>query len=416
MERTILHVDMNSCYASIECLHNPGIRHLPVAVGGDVEARHGIILAKNEHAKKFGIKTGEALWQAKEKCPKLIIIQPRYDLYLRFSRLARQIYADYSDQIEPFGLDEAWVDVTGSTHLYGDGETIAQTIRERVKFELGITVSVGASWNKVYAKLGSDYKKPDAVTVFTRDNYRDLVWPLPVDDLLYVGRATGRKLHERSVHTIGELANTDPRWLRSWFGKWGDVLYTFANGEDPSPVAQAGDEAIIKSIGNSTTTPRDLMNEQDAAIIFYMLAESVAERLRDHGFLARTVQISLRDNGLFTFERQCKLAQPTCLSGELHTAAMKLLRANYNWIKPLRSIGIRATDLVPATSPTQLTLFEDQAQRERYERLERSIDDIRRRFGHYAVCRAVCTMDKTLNNISPKDEHTIHPVGFFKAI
>ena len=416
MERTILHVDMNSCYASIECLHNPGIRHLPVAVGGDVEARHGIILAKNEHAKKFGIKTGEALWQAKEKCPKLIIIQPRYDLYLRFSRLARQIYADYSDQIEPFGLDEAWVDVTGSTHLYGDGETIAQTIRERVKFELGITVSVGASWNKVYAKLGSDYKKPDAVTVFTRDNYRDLVWPLPVDDLLYVGRATGRKLHERSVHTIGELANTDPRWLRSWFGKWGDVLYTFANGEDPSPVAQAGDEAIIKSIGNSTTTPRDLMNEQDAAIIFYMLAESVAERLRDHGFLARTVQISLRDNGLFTFERQCKLAQPTCLSGELHTAAMKLLRANYNWIKPLRSIGIRGTDLVPATSPTQLTLFEDQAQRERYERLERSIDDIRRRFGHYAVCRAVCTMDKTLNNISPKDEHTIHPVGFFKAI
>lgn len=229
-------------------------------------------------------------------------------------------------------------------------------------------------------------------------------------------RATGRKLHERSIHTIGQLANTDPRWLRSWFGKWGDVLYTFANGEDRSPVAQAGDETIIKSIGNSTTTPRDLVNEQDASVIFYMLAESVAERLRDHGFLARTVQISLRDNGLFSFERQCRLSQPTCLSGELHTAAMKLLRANYNWVKPLRSIGIRGMELVPASSPTQLTLFEDQAQRERYERLERSIDDIRRRFGHYSVCRAVCTMDKTLGNISPKDEHTIHPVGFFKAI
>lgn len=176
------------------------------------------------------------------------------------------------------------------------------------------------------------------------------------------------------------------------------------------------DETIIKSIGNSTTTPRDLVNEQDASVIFYMLAESVAERLRDHGFLARTVQISLRDNGLFSFERQCKLSQSTCLSGELHTAAMKLLRANYNWVKPLRSIGIRGMELVPASSPTQLTLFEDQAQRERYERLERSIDDIRRRFGHYSVCRAVCTMDKTLGNISPKDEHTIHPVGFFKAI
>lgn len=416
MDRTILHIDMNACYASIECLHRPGIRHLPVAVGGDVEARHGIILAKNQLAKQYGVKTGEALWQARDKCPGLVIVPPNYPLYLRFSRLAREIYSDYSDQIEPFGLDEAWVDVSGSTHLYGNGEKIANEIRERIKFELGITVSIGVSWNKIYAKLGSDYKKPDATTIFTRGNYKELIWPLPVEELLYVGRATSRKLRERSVTTIGALAQTDPSWLRSWFGKWGDVLYTFANGYDTSPVARAGDESIIKSIGNSTTTPRDLKDEQDASIIFYMLAESVAERLRDHGFMGRTVQISLRDNNLYSFERQCKLKQPSCLSGELHDAAMKLLRANYNWYRPLRSIGIRAMDLVTATSPMQLTLFEDQVRREKAEQLERSIDDIRRRFGHYSVCRAVCTMDDTLHNISPKDEHTIHPVGYFKAM
>ncbi|MEA5060540.1 MAG: DNA polymerase IV [Candidatus Pelethousia sp.] len=415
MERTILHIDMNSCYASIECLHRPGIRHLPVAVGGDVEARHGIILAKNDYAKKFGIKTGEALWQAREKCPQLVIVPPRYELYIRFSRLARAIYADYSSQIEPFGLDEAWVDVSGSTYLFGDGERIANQIRERVKFELGITVSIGVSYNKVFAKLGSDYKKPDAVTVFTKDNFRDKVWPLPVEDLLYVGRATQRKLYERRITTIGQLANTDPNWLHTWFGKWGYVLSAFANGQDTSPVMEAGDEAIIKSVGNSTTTPRDLINEHDASIVYYMLTESVAARLREHGFLARTIQISLRDNGLYSFERQIKLPAPTCLSSDLHRAAMQLLRANYQWIKPLRSIGIRAIDLIPAESPRQLMLLEDEAARERRERLERTVDDIRRRFGYYAVCRASCTLDKTLNNINPKDEHTIHPAGYFKA-
>jgi DNA polymerase-4 len=416
VERTILHVDMNSCYASIECLHRPEIRHLPVAVGGDVEARHGIILAKNEHAKHYGIKTGEALWQAREKCPKIVIVPPRYDLYLRFSRLARAIYADYSTQIEPFGLDEVWIDVTGSTHLFGNGEHIANEIRERVKYELGITVSVGVSYNKIFAKLGSDYKKPDAVTVFTRENYKDRVWPLPVEDLLYVGRATQRKLYERQVTTIGQLANTDPQWLHSWFGKWGYILHSFANGRDTSPVMQAGDESIIKSVGNSTTTPRDLMNEQDASIVLFMLAESVASRLRDHGFLTKTVQISLRDNGLYSFERQIKLPCPTCLSSELHKAAMVLLRANYQWIKPLRSIGIRGADLIPANSPKQLTLLEDETAREKQERAERTVDDIRRRFGHYSIYRASCIQDKTLNNINPKGEHIIHPVGYFKAL
>ena len=413
MGRAILHIDMNSCYASIECLHHPEIRHLPVAVGGDVEARHGIILAKNELAKRAGVKTGEALWQAKQKCPDLVIVPPHYQLYLRFSRMARAIYAEYTDLIEPFGLDEAWIDVSGSG-IFGDAVEIAETIRKRVKFELGITVSIGVSFNKIFAKLGSDYKKPDAVTVFGKDDYREKVWPLPVEELLYVGPATTRKLRARCIRTIGDLAQTDPSLLHSWLGKMGYVLHAFANGNDPSPVAPLGEEAIIKSIGNSTTTPRDLTCEEDVNIIFYVLAESVAARMRENGFRAKTLQISLRDTDLFSFERQCKLESPSCLASELHDAGMRLLRDNYRFRKPLRSVGIRGMDLVPIQTAMQLNFFEDPVRREKRERLEVAVGELRRRFGHAAVSRAVTMCDPSLGTINPKDDHTIHPVGYFK--
>ena len=413
MGRAILHIDMNSCYASIECLHHPEIRHLPVAVGGDVEARHEIILAKNELAKRAGVKTGEALWQAKQKCPDLVIVPPHYQLYLRFSRMARAIYAEYTDLIEPFGLDEAWIDVTGSS-VFGDAVEIAETIRKRVKFELGITVSIGVSFNKIFAKLGSDYKKPDAVTVFGKDDYREKVWPLPVEELLYVGPATTRKLRGRCIRTIGDLARTGPSLLHSWLGKMGYVLHAFANGNDPSPVAPLGEEAIIKSIGNSTTTPRDLTCEEDVNIIFYVLAESVAARMRENGFRAKTVQISLRDTDLFSFERQCKLESPSCLASELHDAGMRLLRDHYRFRKPLRSVGIRGMDLVPIQTAMQLNFFEDPVRREKRERLEVAVDELRRRFGHAAVSRAVTMCDPSLGTINPKDDHTIHPVGYFK--
>ena len=415
--RSVLHIDMNACYASIECLYDPSIRNLPVAVGGDVEARHGIILAKNQIAKRFGVKTGEALWQAKQKCPELHIVPPHFDRYLRFSRMAREIYADYTDLVEPFGLDEVWCDVTGTQKLRECGmEALANEIRERVKFELGITVSVGASWNKIFAKLGSDYKKPDAVTVFTPENYRDKVWPLPAADLLGVGRATERKLALRGIRTIGDIAAAPPSMLRGFLGKWGLILHDFAAGYDSSPVARAGDEAVIKSIGNSTTTPRDLCCDEDAGIVYWMLCESVAERMRESGFLCRGVQVHIRDNELASFERQMKLESPTCLASTLHDAAMRLLRENWDWHKPLRSIGMRATDLLPASTPVQCSIFEDSERQEKRERLERSVDDLRRRFGHYCVGRAVCVSDPTLRNISPKDEHVIHPVGYFKAV
>lgn len=279
MERVILHSDCNSFYASVECLHRPEIRDKPVAVGGEPEHRHGMILTKNLIAKKYGVKTGEPLWKAKQKCPELIIINPDYKLYMRFSEMARKIYLDYTDRVEPFGIDECWLDVTGSTGLFGNGEKIAQEIRGRIKYELGITVSVGVSFNKVFAKLGSDYKKPDAVTVIAKENYKNIVWPLPVEDLLYVGPATKRKLNSYGINTIGKLANMPQNYLHSYFGKWGDMLHDFSNGIDYSPVAEYNHIREVKSIGNSTTTIRDLVNNEDVKMVLFVLAGSVGRRM-----------------------------------------------------------------------------------------------------------------------------------------
>jgi DNA polymerase-4 len=413
MDRVILHADLNNFYASVECLYRPELRGLPVAVGGDPEARHGIILAKNYPAKKFGVKTGEAIWQAKQKCPGLVVLKPNYRLYLRFARMARQIYADYTDLIEPFGLDEAWLDVTGSRGLYGDGKEIADEIRARIRSELGITASVGASFNKIFAKLGSDMRKPDFTTPVTRDNYRDTVWTLPAGDLLYVGPATARKLTERGITTIGALAKTDLSFLRAWFGKWGEVLHAFANGLDASPVTAMGEEALIKSIGNSTTTPRDLINNEDVSVILYVLCESVAMRLREHGLECRTVEIQIRDNALFSFVRQKKQSRPTNLACELHRAAFELFQQNYSWGRPVRSIGVRGCELLPADGPAQLSILGDEMKRCRMERLEAAMDDVRRRYGNLSVHRALLLSDRSLRAIDPKADHVIFPVGYF---
>lgn len=415
MDRVILHADINSCYAAIEQLHHPELRGKPVVVGGDVEARHGIVLTKSQEAKPYGIQVGMALWQARDRCPNLIIVPPNYKLYLRYSREIRRLFSDYTDQIEPFGLDEAWLDVSGSTHLFGNGSTIAEEIRQRVKDELGVTVSVGVSWNKIFAKLGSDYKKPDAITIIDKNNFREVVWPLPAEDLLSVGRATRSKLYNYGVFTIGDIANTDPGLLKRWFGKWGTILSIFANGQDTSPVTRMGDEAVIKGVGNSTTTPRDLYNENDVKIIYYNLAESVAARLREQGLQGQTVAISLRDNELFSFTRQMKLNRATCLSSEICAAAMALVRTNFHFEKPLRSIGVRVTDLSSQYENIQLTMYGDELQRERQMRLEQTVDDVRRRFGHYAIGRAVYSLDPKLRQFNAKGDHVIHPIGFFKG-
>ena len=413
MERIILHSDCNSFYASVECLHHPEIREKPVAVGGDIEQRHGIILAKNQLAKQFHVSTGEAIWQAKQKCPELIVLPPDFPLYLRFSRLARDIYLDYSSRVEPFGLDEAWMDITSRENQKDKGEKTAQEIRKRIREELGITVSIGVSYNKIFAKLGSDYRKPDAVTLITKENYRQIAWPLPLSDLLYVGPATKRKLNGFGVHTIGELAQTPVEILRSKFGKIGDILWCFSNGLDSSPVADFQNDPVVKSIGNSTTTPRDLERDEDVKIILYVLADSVARRLREQGLKGRTIHFSVRDNSLFSFTRQKTLGFYTNLTEEIAGEALSLFREHYQWKRPVRSIGISVSDLEAGTICSQTSLFCDEVKREKMERLDNTVDRLKARFGTFAVQPAVLLKDRNLSGFDPKNDHIIHPVGYF---
>lgn len=410
MESVILHIDCNKFYASVECLHNPEIRNKPVAVGGSPETRHGIILTKNEIASKYGITVGEPLWKAYQKCPDLIVVPPNFPLYVRFSNMARNIYKDYSDYIEPFGLDENWIDVTGDKR---GGENIALEIKERVKSELGITVSIGVSFNKTFAKFGSDYKKPDAVTVITKDNYKDIVWKSPCSDLLLVGPATTRKLAGYGIYTIGDLAQSDIGFIKSILGKNGVVIHNFANGIDPSAVSHKDDERALKSIGNSTTTPRDMVTDDDVKSVITVLGESVARRMREQGVRGKTVTITVRDKNLYHFTRQCKLQNSTDVSIEIINAAMKIFRENYVWNNPIRSIGVAVSDF-NVDEGVQYDLSGTVEKREKLERLEKAVDNIRQRFGNYAVQRASLLKDEKLSRFNPHDDHNIHPVGYFK--
>lgn len=413
LERVILHSDINSCYASIEILHHPELRGKPVAVGGDPEARHGIVLAKDDIAKKCGVKTGMALWQAKRLCPEITILPPRMDLYLRFSAMAHELYADYTDMQQSFGIDESWLDVTGSCSLFGDGFEIAKEINRRMKEELGITVSIGVSWNKIFAKLGSDYKKPDAITVISKENYKSLVWPLPAKELLYVGRSTERKLITMGVNTIGDLARMDPKLLKSRLGKIGVILHSFASGNDTSPVLLEDYSSPIKSIGNSTTTPRDLESDDDVWLILYILSESVGRRLRDNGFKCSVVEISIRDNELYCFSRQKKLFTPTNVTKEIVDEGFKLFKESYNWHKNIRSIGIRGADLVIDSIPIQTDIFMNSEKRIKQEKMDEVVDEIRKRFGYTSIQRAVMYTDKDLSRLNPHEEHVVHPHGYF---
>lgn len=410
-ERTILHVDCDAFYASVECLLNPSLRGKPVAVIGDPELRHGIVLAKSQEAKQCGVQTGDAIWRAKQKCRELTVVPAQFNQYLKFSRLSKEIFADYSDRCESFGLDESWIDLTGCTRLFGEGPLVANEIRRRMKSELGITASVGISFNKVFAKLGSDMNKPDGVTVIPYDSFKDKVWPLPVKDLLYVGRATTRKLASYGITTIGALAQTSVDFLERRFGKVGRMLWLFANGLDTAPVSNIGAKSLIKSVGNSITAPRDLVSNADIRITLYTLCESVAERLREHSFRCRTVVITIRDNELFSYERQMKLERPACTAKEIFGAAYALYLKHHTGGKPVRSLGVRAANLL-LLDPVQLSLYQDVAKAQAQERLEEAIDDMRGRFGHFCIQRGLMLTDPQLSAINPVEDHIIHPIGF----
>ena len=401
-DRTILHSDLNSFYASVEIRNDPALADQPVAVGGDEQARHGIVLAANQLAKRHGIRTAEALWSARRKCPELVIVRPHFDEYARFSQAVRQIYLDYTSQIEPMSLDEAFLDVTGSRSLFGDGEAIAHTIRRRVKRELGLTGSVGVSFNKIFAKLGSDYKKPDAVTVFSRENYRALVWPQPAANLLYVGRATAKKLAGIGVHTIGDLAAADPAALHMLLGKMGPMLHAYANGWDRSPVAEYAAREEAKSIGNMVTAPRDICTPRDADLVLWPLCESVAHRLRRHGLCAGSLSLYIRDVELEVHTRQCQLVPPTWLARELMEHARALLARHYKWKLPIRTLGVSAGELIPADAVSlQLDLEGTAEKRDKLERIERAMDGLKDRYGAAAVRRGTELIDPDLSGFRP---------------
>lgn len=407
----ILHSDMNNFYASVECLFQPNLRDKPMAVAGDPKERHGIVLAKNNIAKDFGIKTGDPLWMARQKCPDIIFTLPHYDKYIEFSKIAHEIYEDYTDKIESFGLDECWLDVTESTQLYGGGKQIADELRARIREEIGITASVGVSYNKIFAKLGSDLKKPDATTVIGHD-FQDKIWHLPADMLLYVGKATYAKLQKHGIRTIGDLANTEISFLERLLGKNGIMLWYFANGLDSSPVSHMHSFPVIKTIGNSTTAPRDLISEDDIKITLYILAESVAERMRLDNFCCRSVQITIRDNQLYSYQRQGRLKHPSCTAMEIFKKAFELYTHNRP-DHPVRSLGVRACNLT-SHGYQQLSFLPDEVNRQKWEMFEYAIDDIRRRFGHFSIKRGIMLLDPILSNLDPVSEHTIYPESFLK--
>ena len=401
-QRHILHCDCNCFYASVEMQEQPELRGKRIAVCGSKEDRHGIVLTASYPAKWMGVKTGMTIWQAQQCCHDLVIVPPHYTEYMRYSGYVREILQDYSDQIEGFGLDESWVDVSGSTGLFGSPMTIAQEISDRVKRELGITVSIGVSNNKVTAKLGSDYKKPDAVTVFSRENYRALVWPQPAANLLYVGRATAKKLAGIGVHTIGDLAAADPAALHMLLGKMGPMLHAYANGWDRSPVAEYAAREEAKSIGNMVTAPRDICTPRDADLVLWPLCESVAHRLRRHGLCAGSLSLYIRDVELEVHTRQCQLVPPTWLARELMEHARALLARHYKWKLPIRTLGVSAGELIPADAVSlQLDLEGTAEKRDKLERIERAMDGLKDRYGAAAVRRGTELIDPDLSGFRP---------------
>lgn len=415
-QRLIAHSDLNCFYASVEMLRNPRLRDVPMAVCGSTEERHGIVLAANYPAKKRGVKTAMTNWDARRQCPGLHTVRPHMSDYIQFSGFVREIYSEYSDRVEAFGLDENWIDLTGCVSDFKQGEKLVHEIRERVKRELGLSVSIGLSDNKIFAKLGSDMKKPDACTIILRDNFKTLVWPLPVSDLLYVGMATTKKLISRGIYTIGDLAKSHPDMLKAMLGKVGLVLYAYANGEDKSAVSNIEFEYPVKSIGNSTTCPRDLETDQDVRIILYALSESVGARLMEQGFYAGTVEFSYVGTNLsFSQTRQIKLSRPTNLSGEIADAVFGLFKKHHgHWPSPLRKIGVRGSNLVSITAPRQITIFDNAENDLRNEDLERTINNLRARYGNKIVQRGIMYMDKELSRVDAKKNHIVFPVGVFK--
>lgn len=412
-DKVILHCDLNNFYASVECILHPELKGKAVAVCGDPEKRHGIVLAKSEKAKFAGVKTGEPIWQAKQKCPDLTVVPPTYGEYVKYSKIVREIYTRYTSEVESFGLDECWLDVTGSRKLFGSGEEIAESIRRTVKEETGgLTVSIGVSFTKVFAKLGSDLKKPDAISVISPENYQKVAWELDVGEMLFIGRATREKLRVLNINTIGDLARADDGMIMRIFGKNGLKMLENARGTGDEPVKCYTERHIPESIGNGTTTSEDITNARDAERVIYALSEMIAFRLRSGGFKGESVGISLRDASLAHVSKQGKLPAVTDAASTIARSAVKLMDSIYDFsaMRPLRSITVCVLKLSGAGDYAQSSLFESEDSRS--AELDRRIDKLRSKFGYNVVKRALnlntvfsCDSREADDEFLPFDKH-----------
>lgn len=406
MERIIIHSDMNSCYASIECSLNPSLWGKPVAVGGNTKDRHGIILAKSEEAKKCGVKTGEVIWQAQRKCPDLIILPPRFEIYQKYSRLAGEIYSDYSDRVEPMGMDEAWCDLTGTVSSFEQAEEIVEEIKGRFRNELGITVSVGISFNKIFAKLGSDLAERDSHYIVTPDNFKEKLWHLPASAMMGVGRNTIKKLSSYGINTIGDLARCSPQWLHTVFGVMGEEIWRYANGADTGEVMKKGEQPPVKSIGHGITCKDDLTTCQEVWRVFLSLAQNVEKRLKTEKMKASSVQISVRNNRLNVKQFQCELPIATQSAFEIAECAFELFKKNYNWLYDVRALTVRAINLQAEDTPVQMFLYDDYERHERQIKIDTAVFDLKRRFGEKAVFNCCLMME---NKMPGKDNEKAVP-------
>lgn len=386
MDKVILHCDMNGFYASVELLSRPDLADKPMAVCGDPDSRHGIILAKNEIAKKFGIVTAETIWQAKKKCPDLQLVRPHHDHYKEYSDKINQIYLQYTDMVEPFSIDESWLDVTASQSLFGSGRQIADAIRQQVREEINLTLSAGVSYNKIFAKMGSEHKKPDATTEITRQNFKDILWPKPVGELFFVGWATEEKLKKIGIETIGDLAHGDPMALETLLGKQGGLLYNYANGFDDSPVCLYNQREKIKSVGNGITFKRNLKTREDILTALTSLSDTVASRLRKYQMKAYGVKVDIKDPYFKTISRQKQLHLPTSLAAEIKQAALEIIEDSWRIADPIRLLTVTAINLADETMDEQLSFFTPISQgRDKSESIERTMDDIRKKFGDNSI-------------------------------
>lgn len=394
-QRYILHCDIDYCFAQIEIMKNPSLADVPMCVGGDESKRHGIVLARNPIAKAKGVKTAETLNEARRKCPGLVIVPPSFDDYLTISNQVKDIYREYTDKVESFGIDEAWVDISDSLLLFGKPGDIATEIRKRIKKEIGLTVSIGMSFNKIFAKLGSDLNKPDGLTILMESHVKSMIWPLPVQDLLYVGPSTQKSLNKMGIRTIGDLACADENQLHTHIGKMGSLLKSFANGDDTSEVNPHTDPA--KSVGNGMTTPQDLVSIEEVRRVLFVLAESVSSRCRNIEKKGSVLRICIRNNQLETLSRQKKLNQPTNTVDQIVNESLFLIERYWDQKQPLRSITITLSDLVSTTQPIQLSLFDEPV-----SAIDETLDIIRDRFGHHAIKRANVLLQKNLEKRNPK--------------